>query len=363
MIPCKKLAVFTILVFTFFLAFCRVARSADRQDNKQKLDDILSPTTKTEVYKIEPGMQAPAHLESENKKDGDSLVTINGVPIYWAKVLRQLSLIDQSYRSMLTPEQLVSMKSIYEKITMKNLITSELLKQAADAEGIRVDEKKVQKEMMRYKSGFPSEEAFTESLKKAASSEKDLEELYRYNDRVEKLLAKHIPAFLPVSDAEIENFYKENEKQFNRPEEVRASHILIKVFKTDTENVKKNKYDELEKIRGKILKGADFAELARKVSQCPSAEKGGDLGYIRRGQMAKAFEDAAFSQPVGKVGTIVQTDNGYHLILVKVHRKEGQLSLEQAREEIREALQNQQRNKLYYDYLMGLKDKAKIVFP
>ena len=87
--------------------------------------------------------------------------------------------------------------------------------------------------------------------------------------------------------------------------EVRASHILV-----DTEQ-------EAIKILGQVRGGgARFEDLARKHSNCPSGRKGGDLGYFRRGQMVKPFEDAAFSTPKGQVTEPVKTQFGYHLIYV-----------------------------------------------
>ena len=66
--------------------------------------------------------------------------------------------------------------------------------------------------------------------------------------------------------------------------------------------------------------GADFAALAKQHSQCPSGQKGGDLGFFGRGQMVPAFEAAAFEQPVGEVGECVDTNFGSHLILVQERR-------------------------------------------
>ncbi len=87
-------------------------------------------------------------------------------------------------------------------------------------------------------------------------------------------------------------------------EEVRASHILVK-----TEAEAKNLYEE-------IKNGKDFAAAAAEYSECPSGANGGDLGYFGRGMMVKPFEDAAFDAEVGVVTNPVQTQFGWHLILV-----------------------------------------------
>lgn len=85
---------------------------------------------------------------------------------------------------------------------------------------------------------------------------------------------------------------------------VRASHILVKDEKAAA------------KLKADIEKGADFAKLAKKHSECPSGESGGDLGFFGKGQMVKEFEDAAFSLPTGVVSSPIKTEFGYHLILV-----------------------------------------------
>jgi peptidyl-prolyl cis-trans isomerase C len=81
-----------------------------------------------------------------------------------------------------------------------------------------------------------------------------------------------------------------------------ALHILVKTQK------------EAAEIKAQLDKGANFAQLAKKFSICPSKKKGGDLGEFRRGQMVKAFDDVVFKRPVLKVHGPIKTKFGYHLI-------------------------------------------------
>ncbi|WP_286262625.1 peptidylprolyl isomerase [Thalassotalea atypica] len=68
------------------------------------------------------------------------------------------------------------------------------------------------------------------------------------------------------------------------------------------------------KLKEQIAKGADFGQIAKKNSICPSAKKGGDLGEFKRGQMVKAFDDVVFKKEVLKVHGPVKTKFGFHLI-------------------------------------------------
>jgi parvulin-like peptidyl-prolyl isomerase len=90
--------------------------------------------------------------------------------------------------------------------------------------------------------------------------------------------------------------------------EVRASHILV------------NNPKLADKIYKKATAGKDFAKLARKFSDCPSGNNGGDLGYFTRGKMVKEFEDAAFSMQPGQLSQPIQTKFGYHIIKVTDQR-------------------------------------------
>jgi parvulin-like peptidyl-prolyl isomerase len=98
---------------------------------------------------------------------------------------------------------------------------------------------------------------------------------------------------------------------------VRASHILLMYKGSSRSSATRSKAEAEEQIgqlKAQIDGGADFAELARNHSDCPSGAKGGDLGQFGRGQMVAAFENAAFSMAVDEVSGVVETDFGYHLI-------------------------------------------------
>ncbi len=149
-----------------------------------------------------------------------------------------------------------------------------------------------------------------------------------------------------VTDEEVEAFYNENKAEFEKPDTVRAKHILV-----ESEEACKAALLVIEKD----LK--TFEECAMEVSTCPSKENGGDLGEFGRGQMVKEFEDAAFDAEIGKIVGPVKTQFGYHLILVEEKNEAHMMSLEEASSQIKTMLMQQKQQQTYTEKLAELKEK------
>ncbi|XP_013189176.1 putative peptidyl-prolyl cis-trans isomerase dodo [Amyelois transitella] len=117
----------------------------------------------------------------------------------------------------------------------------------------------------------------------------------------------------------------EDEDDTSLPDEVCCSHLLVKHAGSRRpsswreKNITRNKeeaFEILNEYRQKIVnKEATFGELAKLYSDCSSASRDGDLGFFKRGQMQKPFEDAAFRLRIGQLSQIVETDSGCHIIL------------------------------------------------
>lgn len=100
-------------------------------------------------------------------------------------------------------------------------------------------------------------------------------------------------------------------------EQVRASHILLMYQGSERSSASRSKADaqqQIQQLLAQVQGGADFGDLARQHSDCPSGKRGGDLGAFGRGQMVAAFETTAFGLPVGGTSGVVETPFGYHII-------------------------------------------------
>ena len=152
-----------------------------------------------------------------------------------------------------------------------------------------------------------------------------------------------------VPEADIKSYYEENIATFEIPKEVKASHILIRPSK---ETDDKEKGDEEarkrgEEILGQLKEGKDFVSLAKKHSEDPgSAKRGGDLGYFKRGDMVKPFEEAAFSLKTGEMSGLVKSDFGYHIIKVTDVKEARTLPIKDVKDDILEVLKLEEAREL-----------------
>jgi len=120
-----------------------------------------------------------------------------------------------------------------------------------------------------------------------------------------------VRAKIVVPPADVERAYNTSIDQYTTPEQVRASHILLKTEGKDDATVKAKAEELLKQARA----GADFAELARKSSEDDaSAKNGGDLDYFGRGRMVPEFDQAVFAMQPGQTSDLVKTQYGYHII-------------------------------------------------
>lgn len=138
-----------------------------------------------------------------------------------------------------------------------------------------------------------------------------------------------------VPAGDIVRYYNDNLQQYQTPEQIRASHILLKTEGKDEATVRKQAEDVLAQVKG----GADFAELAKKVSEDDGSKAtGGDLDFFSRGRMVAEFDTAAFAMKPGQTSDLVKSQFGFHIIRVTDTRAAVTRTLDEVRPQIQEQL-------------------------
>lgn len=191
-------------------------------------------------------------------------------------------------------------------------------------------------------------------------------EAYRQKTRREMLKAYafqiRVGSRVSVPDEELDRAYRDRYPGGTQ-EELRASHVLIRVPQTVTLKQVKALRDEAEAIRQRALAGEDFATLAKDHSEDrATADDGGDLGYFTRYVLDEEFTAEAFALDVGEISDVVQTTLGFHVIRATDRRQseidEG--SKEELRSYLHEELTSRAREKAYRQWVRELRENAYI---
>jgi peptidyl-prolyl cis-trans isomerase C len=294
--------------------------------------------------------------EKAPAQDQDKVAVVNGTVITQAEFDRELRLAQRRFEMGGKPLSDAQLSAI-RKETLEKLIDVVLLYQESQNKGIKVDEAELDEKL---KKRFPDEAEFKKVVEKMHLSEAALKSQFLRGMAIQRLIDEEIAQKVTVSDKEVKDYYDGHPELFKEPEQVQASHILIKVDPKAEESQKAEARKKIEEIQQRLKKGEDFSALAKEFSQCPSGAKGGDLGYFRRGQMVKPFEEAAFSLKPGQVSDIVETTFGYHLIKVVDKKPEATTPFEKVKERISENLKREKVQKEIDRYVATLKEKAKV---
>lgn len=255
---------------------------------------------------VNENSEANTGESTKTAAEADVVATVNGEKVSRKDFDRRINVIRRMNQEVTRSTEIMVVKQLAMKV---------LLKQFVKEQNIDVSDNDVQGEMekIRYflkSNQNNSEKPLEEILEAQGSSISELE------DEVRRTLALSKYLDTVVSDDEKRSYFDANKSAFNG-EKVKASHVLIDTTKLETDAELEKARQKIEEIKKEIDNGADFAEMARKYSTCPSAENGGDIGFFqRKGSIVEEFAIVAFSMEVGEISEPVKTQFGYHIIKV-----------------------------------------------
>ena len=321
-------------------------------------------------------------------RSGEGIITVNDKPIYQAEYNEMYRQITSSPQYSFMKDKLKDKNSVFSLMTkerivneliVKNIVENEIEKReitVSDAEKAELKQKLI--------DNVGGEDKLKEMLANNGISKKDFDADLENEIKMDKLVAS-VEKY-KITDADAKNYYNKNKKQFNFPDRVRASHILIegnpdKIRREIIENDKQGYLtrEEIEaQVQEKMAKQLalatsvrtmvvnnqkDFPKYAKKYSfDKISARNGGDLGFFTYEQMVKPFADASFNLKMNTVSEIVQTQFGYHIIVVTDRAKAGLQPYEKVKAEITEFLKQQKKVEVLQKLFDGLRNSAVIVY-
>ncbi len=206
----------------------------------------------------------------------------------------------------------------------------------------------IEQSLAKLKTQFPSEEKFEETLKEMNDTVESIKERLKDDIILKIYIEKSFYTNLKVADEDVKKFYTDNEVRFVSPEEVKASHILVK------------EEEQIKSVKSEIDGGANFEDVAKEHSQCPSGQSGGDLGFFSKGKMVPEFERVSFELNVGEMSEPVKTDFGFHLIKVTDKKEGGKQEFADVETGIRKHLEQTTAQNLIGTTIKELRESATI---
>ncbi|HEX5759419.1 MAG TPA: peptidylprolyl isomerase [Thermoanaerobaculia bacterium] len=308
-------------------------------------------TTAPPQPSVAPAPAEPAPLAPE--KLPAVVAKVNGHEIKKDELLAQLRGVQPDITGGLNP-------ALAHRV-LDTLIARALLRQEAQAQGVTVTDEEVKKEVEELRGQFPTPEAFAQALAAEGMNEVQLLDRARQEFLVQKYVETKVAPKVAVTDEAAKAFYDQNQERMKTPEQLHLRHILVSVEPTATPEDKQKAKTEADAVLAKVKAGGDFAALAKEHSDDPgSKEKGGDLGWIAKGQTVEPFEQAALALKDQEVSGVVETRFGHHVIQRLETRPAGLLPFPEVKERIVQFLKQRDTQQALQAEVQVLRTKGKV---
>ena len=267
-----------------------------------------------------------------------------------------------------TPQQI----SDKEKNVLRDLVDQQLLLQKGDDMGITAETDLVKRlDEIRKQMGLANMDDLAKAAQAQGVSYEEFKENLRENIITQKVIQQEVGSKINITPAEIQQYYKDHRSDMEQPEQVRLSEILISTQPKPTEDPKTaasisdeqrvaDAQAKATQVYDAIQKGAKFDDVAKKDSDGPTAPQGGDLGYFKRGTLAKELEDVTFGMKAGELTKPIRTKQGFVILKVTEHQQAGVPPEKEVEGKIQDALYYQKVQPALRAYLTKLREDAYI---
>jgi peptidyl-prolyl cis-trans isomerase C len=310
------------------------------------------------VVCLSPGtLQAEEHSMGETKR---VVAKVNGEPIYEEQLEPSVEGGLRNFREYGMRKESPDLVKPFQMKALDKVIAQELIYQESRKLTIGNLEEKVEQRLQVMQKKYGSADRFEKHLQVRHLTMEDLRESLRTRVYIDEYLKEQGITDPEIAEDRMREFFEANPDHFWREETLKVSHILVKVDANANREEKEEARKKADNIRNEIVEGEEFAEMARKHSDCNSASGGGSLRYIKRGYMPEEFDRIAFAMEEDAVSEAVGTKFGYHIIKVADKKAAGIVPYEEVKDFIRRFLQEEESRKKRDAHIAELRKKAKI---
>lgn len=275
---------------------------------------------------------------------------VNGETIDDTLVRQEATALRPRMAEAMTDLDPIALEMRVKEWARENVIERVLLRQAAAADPEPIAPEVLDSAVERVREQTPGQTGCV-----FPTQEDELRKEVEAQMRVERLVERITAKVSPPRNKDVVEYYKKHRDSYLTPELLHAAHIVKNVDENTDEAAARA---ALEAAEAELKAGADFAELADRLSDCPG--KGGDLGWFPRGQMVDEFEEVVFALEPGQTSGIFRSPFGFHIARLNARKPAGPQPLEEVRSMIEDTLYGEKRQRLIEQYLDKLRAKATI---
>ncbi len=282
---------------------------------------------------------------------------VNGVEISGEAVQFELDRLVRFYmgHGMSMDEIKRNLPKLEEK-ALEQAVGAKLLLDRAQELDVPVTAADIDAEVAKVVMQVGGEENFRKALAEQGITEVAFRKELEKGAKVNKLVEQACAGVPDPTEDEVAAFYTAHKAEFVTPPQVLCQHILVKGSDDAA-------LDKIKAIRERIVSGgADFAEEAKKNSDCPSGQEGGSLGWFGRGMMVPEFDKVAFEMKKGEVSGVVSTQFGYHIIYKTDEKGGGEQTLVDVHDQVKDLLRHESRGRAMDSFVAELRANAKIEY-
>lgn len=307
---------------------------------------------------MEQTVMTPEMNVSPQEQPKDVVISVDGMTLKKDELAKKVQVKMKLYRDKIPAEKKKEAQAGIRKQMIEEFVMRTLLRKEIDNKKIVATNQEIAVAMNQIKASLPPDKKVEDFLKENQISRQDI----AFGIKIKKLVEMEGGKRTKPSQKEISKFYNNNKDKFTTPEAVHVRHVLVTIDAKDDEKTKAEKMAKIENLRKQLVEGADFAEIAKNHSDCPSKENGGDLGEVKKGQTVKPFEDAAFTQEINKIGAVITTEYGHHIIQVLERKPGTTVKLDEVKNQIAQYLEQQKQAEIFSKMTARLRKNATIIY-
>ena len=313
---------------------------------------VEAPTPKLNMPAPPPATTAGAVVVE------DMVVRVNDQIITRSDVERSTQQLQQeAVQNNVSPSDVAT----HQRDMLRDMIDQQLLLSRAKELGLNADADVIRRlDDIRKQNKMDTLEDLERAAKQQGVSFEDFKAKIRNDILTQQVVRDEVGRKLQLSQGQEAAYYEEHKKDFEQPEQVRLSEILVPLSETATPAELAAAEAKANDLKSKVMANGDFADLAKKYSGGPSAASGGELGLWKRGALAKVLEDQTFGLPVGGSSQPIRTRQGFVILKVTEHVQPGPAPLKDVEPQIQEAMYMQQMQPALRAYLTKLRENAYI---